>query len=554
MRQLRDRLEDLDAEALRDALLTHAATLQPAARGAFLELFEIGRRAATAAGHESLLADIADFVERVRGGDYFDGWGWDDDLRDERSWGDESWAEEMDSLFVGAAHAFVAGDLTLALDAYRGLLDAFLLDEEVGTFCGTSPATEMVTTDLTEAKARAVRATYEITPPDQRVDAVAIAMSKWRYIGDVVGLGAVADARIGALPGIDRFLDDWIARLRPRPGGSLAADDRALLVEAAAWREGAAGVGVLAHDHGPDVPELFVDWVDALSTAGRPSDAAAACRYALGAMPSHGEARAQIAEHLAALATQPADRVFCAREAWRAAPTTPRLRRLVTTADRATIDEEVNELDKTRAPARLAAGLLVLAGRVDDAAALLRPADPLGWGGHDHPGPLVLPILLMAAVSARETQPSLPGATSLLTAVDLAGWHDLHHLVEDAYDGRGPIDEDEPRELSALLIECIHLLPTTPEQRARWLALARAVADARVDAIVQAKHRGAYDRAAHVAVATAEAVALAEGTPVAAAAITTLRDRYPRHVAFRAALDAATTRSPLLPPPPRRRR
>lgn len=71
---------------------------------------------------------------------------------------------------------------------------------------------------------------------------------------------------------------------------------------------------------------------------------------------------------------------------------------------------------------------------------------------------------------------------------------------------------------------------------------------------MEAKHRGAYDRAAHLAVVCAETLALTEGPPAAAHTITKLRDRFPRHVAFRAALDAATTKSPVLPSPPARRR
>jgi hypothetical protein len=100
----------------------------------------------------------------------------------------------MDDLFARTGQAFLADDLRLACEAYRRLFDALLLDEEVGTFSGPSPAPEMLTADLTEAKARALRALYETSEPDDRVDALATAIGDWRYLGDAVGIHAVADA------------------------------------------------------------------------------------------------------------------------------------------------------------------------------------------------------------------------------------------------------------------------------------------------------------------------------------------------------------------------
>jgi hypothetical protein len=557
LRRLRDRLEVLDAEHLREALMAHAATLEPAARLAFLAIFDDDRDLGAAPADDSLPADVTHLVERISAGEYFDGWGWDDDLHDERAWGDESWAGEMDDLFARTGQAFLADDLRRACEAYRRLFDALLLDEEVGTFSGPSPAPEMLTADLTEAKARALRALYEISEPDDRIDALATAIGDWRYLGDAVGIRAVADALPGELAGLDVFLGDWIAGLRPTTGGQLSHDNRVLLVEAAAWRDGPDGVGALASDHGADNPELFVAWVDTLIDTGRASEAAAACAHALATMPAHGEPRAQIAERSATLSAEPADKLAAARQAWRAALTTPRLRRLATLADTTTLTDEADTLDEAAVPARLAAALLVLAGRIDDATILLQRTEPLGWSRGDHPGPLVLPFLLLAAAgNDPHNIARLHGANALLAAVDLSGWRDMRHLLDRDDDDDEPIPgEDEPLpELSALLAERVRTVEATDDQRLRWLGRARAIADARIAAIVQAKHRGAYDRAAQLAVACAEALALTEGPPAAARAITELRDRYPRHVAFRAALDAATTKSPLLPSSPRRRR
>lgn len=245
----------------------------------------------------------------------------------------------------------------------------------------------MLGADLAEAKARAVRALYETSDPHDRVDALASALARWRYLGDRIGIRAVAEALPREVPALDVFLDDWIARLRPAARGELPRDDRVLLVEAAAWRDGPDGVGALAAEHGAEHPELFVDWVDALIGAGRSGDAADACAQALAAMPALGEPRAQIAERLATLSTAAADRLDAARQAWRAAPTALRLRRLAALGDDTTLAAEADALERTDAPVRLGAALLVLAGRVDEATTILNRAEPLGWSSADHPGP-----------------------------------------------------------------------------------------------------------------------------------------------------------------------
>jgi hypothetical protein len=553
LQRLRDRIDALDAEELRELITAHAAALDPAARMPFLAVFDGSHCADAGPDDDSLRADVADLVERLREGEYFDGWGWDDELHEERAWGDESWVDEMEDLFARAGQAFVAGDLAVARDAYGGLLDALLLDDEVGTFTGPAAASDMLGVDLVEAKARALRALYETSDLHDRVDAVASAIARWRYLGDRIGIRAVAEALPRELPGLEVFLDEWIARLRLAAHGELPSDDRALLVEAAAWRDGPNGVGSLATDHGAENPELFVDWVDALIDAGRSGDATDACAQALATTPAFGEPRAQIAERLATVSSAAADRLDAARQAWRAAPTALRLRRLAALADDMTLAAEADALDRTAAPARLAATLRVLTGRVDEAGATLSQAEPLGWSRGDHPGPLVVPILLLAA-AGKEPRSSerLRGAMTLLSAVDQPTWHDVHGPDEGNDDeARG---ERQPPELSALLIARVGTFDATDQQRRAWLAWARTAADARIAAIVEAKHRGAYERAAQLAVACAEAVAITEGPVAAARAIGELRDRYPRHVAFRAALDAATERSPLLPAAPRTRR
>jgi len=173
---LQECLADMTADELRARLVEHARSLPSSDRSAFLGIFtaktpsRTRRQPSTSrrASAPSLLSDIDRFVQQVSSGQYFLGYGWDDEIHDERSFGDESWTLEMDALFAAAQQVFLDGDLKLARTAYQRLLGAFKLDEEVGYFCGPTGAVEMVSTDVSEAEARYLRAVYETTPPPER--------------------------------------------------------------------------------------------------------------------------------------------------------------------------------------------------------------------------------------------------------------------------------------------------------------------------------------------------------------------------------------------------
>lgn len=587
--ELAARLRALPAAELHARLLAHAEQLPADQRAGFLALFTgeppaPTRRRASRRDGKRLLADIDAFVDRIRSGAYVDGWGWDDELREERAFGDESWAGEMDELFDQAAAVFLAGDLELAHQAYGRLLEAFSLDQEPDTFCGPDPPTLMVDTDLGEAKARYLRAVYETTPLAGRAEQLEADIHELDHIAEPVSLRAIAETRPAPLPDLQAFLPDLIEILQGRLDSDWAQQERRLLAEAAVLLAGTDALAGLARRPGPQQPALFEHWIGALEREGRTGEAAAAAREALATLGAHGEGTARIAERLARLldARQDAEAVLDARRrAWRAAPSRTRLLALHAAATLAgrtgqVLGEEADLLDTTPGELaasmisgqRLACELLLLAGRVEPAVARLQAADPLGWSGPTHPGAVVLPWLLVAA-----TGKPAPAGTLLadqlreIDHVDRWGAYGLPDLddtdldLDDADTVAASLAPDaaSKREhpspsLSALLAEGLARGVGAAEDRARWLGIAQALADARVAAIVDAKHRGAYQRAAALLVACAEALALAGRQAAAAELVTTVRDRYPRHVAFRRELDQATRSSPLLPAPPAKRR
>lgn len=544
---------------------------------------------------DPLLAEINAFVERLRNGRYVDGWGWDPELYEERAFGDESWADEMDDLYAAANAVFLEGNMQLAREALGLLLAAFDLEGETEAFCGPDSPQRMVSVDVGEAKARCLRATYETAPPSGRPTALLDAIARLRFIGDDASLGAIAEARRAELPDLDAFLPAWIARLRSAEGddaqrGSPRSRELArLLSEAAEWHGGADGLGELARSRGALDPEAHRGWVDALIRAGRHREAADAASEALRTLEPPGEVRAAIAERLARLAASIGDDdgvLGARRERWRAAPSTARLVALIdiatalgradevlaSEADWALAAEEPGAQGRNVTNGRLLCELLLLADRVDQALEMATGAGPLGWSRGGHPGPIVVPYLLVAATGP-EIRPELliaagsshspPGDDEPLLA------QEFEHIDRDGWVGAGDWD-DEPAELrlderyrgipadkrlpSFLLGAAIGARPGSQRERERGLARAADLVAERVGAIVNAQAPRAYERAARLAVACSEAIALARDRDRGFAFVIETRERFPRHHAFRSELDRATAASPYLPAPPRRRR
>lgn len=527
---LTDRLDALSADQLRAVLLAHATTLPPRERSGFLDVFAKAASRSTQADvvgpvDDELLADIEGFVSEVGSGAYFQGYGWDDQVHDQRSFGDESWVFEMDGLFEGAHQAFLSRQFGLARAAYRQLFDAFDLDQEVGTFCGPEPAVEMIATDLPEAEARYLRTVYETTPAAERADALAQEWFTLPSYRRVPTLRAVREALPQELADLEGFVPLWITALK---GLGAEPKARGLLAEAVESFRGVDGLGESAREAGPGQAERFVDWIAALLRTGRDADVVAAARKALEILPSGGEVRAGIADQLADLVGEDPAAVLTARqEAWRAAPTQDRLVGLhhaasaVDTPERV-LGAELDLLTTDALPPRLMAAALLLAGRADDALELLTESPT---GNPRRSAVRVLLPYLLAASCAGPTHTTWAGtrAAQLLRDVD-----DPHAWNWTP----APAGVRDPA-LSVLLADRIVVDPDPPEHRMVLLETARCVIETEVDAAVGGQHRARYAEMAHLVACFAEVLRLEEDEISVRTYLRMVRDRYPRHAAFR---------------------
>lgn len=187
---LGQRLEQLSGPELQQALLTHAANLPAAERQDFLDLFPLSDRVPEGrlpvasispavwdltwpVDSDPLLSDIDDLAERVESGYFFEGFGWDDEIHDQRSFGNESWADEMADYFHAAREAFTSGEIGLARAAQSRLFDTLGLGDEVRIFAGQGPAVVMLDVDRHEATCQYLRAVYETRAPGERAGELA---------------------------------------------------------------------------------------------------------------------------------------------------------------------------------------------------------------------------------------------------------------------------------------------------------------------------------------------------------------------------------------------
>lgn len=562
-------LADLPAAELHHALLEHASRLPRDERAAFLAIFQ----RPPDAGHHTdpeLRTDVESFLADIAAGTYVDEWSYDPEYRDNRAFGDESWKIEMAGLFDRADAAFLAGEVVLARDVYRTLLEA-LLDgggDESG-FPGAGLPETLLSTDIVEAKQRCLRCIWEAEPVATRVAALFEAVEALTFIGSGITLAVLDAARRDPLPDFDVVLPDLFAALRGADLTSLEFGDEAytMLAEASERLHGTDGLADLAREPGPRQAQAYCDWVDALVRERRPSDAEQAAREALDRLGPEDRCQAALAERLAVFATLRADGdgvLNACVQAWRSDPTLARLLRLVDVASALGRRTEVldAEADLTYEhplagrPA-LAASVLLLAGRVDAARVLLAMEDPGIWGSWFRPGPMVVAALLIGA-SGAASHPRWDGlllrellhkADSIDRLVEsgavLGPFLDALSVPEEVASRFRGLPRDELL-FSAQLLTALAEYPAGPEQRADWLEDARDHVYACVDAVVSEQRRGAYQQAAHLVAACAEVDVIIGDAVTAQCYLEGVHTRYPRHVAFRRELRSTLSRSPLL--------
>jgi len=161
--KLRLRLDSYSFDELKGIILEYAECLPPTDRQSFLDIFILSKKTTTQktikTDKDYFIKEIEEFEKRAKDYEFTNGWGWDHNYRDERAWGDDSWAPEIDGLFGRVDDFYEAGDYQFARHAYKLLLDIFYTGIEEGQFSGYEHK-DMIDTDIHETTLKYFRCLY----------------------------------------------------------------------------------------------------------------------------------------------------------------------------------------------------------------------------------------------------------------------------------------------------------------------------------------------------------------------------------------------------------
>jgi hypothetical protein len=518
--------------------------------------------------HSNLLNEVEDFVRHLEAGDYFEGWGWDARIQEERAWGDESWARDMDELFKRVNSCFLSGPRALAGECYSRMLRTFLVGDEAGIFCGAEPAERMLDSDLNVLRARYFRCIYEQTPLSKRAEQLFLAFEEFDGVGtSTLGLQAIMDVDKTQLSEFKSFLAQWIEFLRSREQEcsrrpSLFEWERPgqwLLREAVQLERGAEGLADLARERGALNAEAYHQWISALMRERQFKRASFAAREASERVED-GEDRACMAEIWAELSCRNGGRrevLGARRRAFRASPNARRLLEYCAEggpgqkALRARIKTELDYAEICEKPPtpRLMAVLDLLLGNLDLALQSLEDSSMLGWSNKDHPGHIAFPALLLVSTGMIQ-----PESESVLARL----WSQLDGVLSLRGGEPDPSQEvfsacavAQANKIAlscrALLEPALRRVRVSKERRRDLLSGLQRVTLRRVHDIVENRFRGAYERASLVSIACAEAFFMVEEKSSGLELLKIIRQDFPRHRAFHKELSDLQNDSPVLP-------
>lgn len=546
MDQVQAKLESLEEKDLRAMIMDWAAQTRAAERPLFLAKLVVPKSQVPAeVDTADLLAEIRSFGQRVQDGDYSAGWGWDDDLQEERELGDESWSDEVDDFFDELQQLAADGHFAEAAQGYRELFAALAAGEDSGLPRWGS-IDVVLNTDLDEAASLYLRCVYEAAPLAERAEALYAAMDESRLFTEDIKLQQIQDCMAVPLPQVQEFLPGWIELLRR---GSSTADAGHLREAIQLWR-GNEGLRELARSNPAQYPEAYLEWVDALSKGQDIEALVAGVREALAAIPEDYVIRAKVAEYLGAVARvtrRPELGLEARQAAFFSDPSASRIVALLAAA------WDVGSFQKTRSWAEQRLLKLVAAGGGEGA---LR----LGW--HERAKadlPLLFHLHLLAGDHAKafavcqeeDERPSYYAVTPGLLMQHflmlwLSGRGEQRQLVEKLW--RQRLEQTERGLTDAYnqqLHRVRHGLQFGPEQTKHYLKWCRQQVEAYVERVVGGQLRSSYGEAAQRLVAMAELYLNREEPRRAAEWVALYRNRFPRHRSFQLELAEALKKAGL---------
>jgi hypothetical protein len=552
MEEVRMRLKNFATEDFCNLILDWASKEHPSKRQEFLDKLVLPKHKKEVISNlETLMDEIEAFAQRVEDGEYCDGWGWDDAIHEERDWGDESWAEEMDEFFLQARSLLLQGKYKLAEEAYRRLFDILEMGQEPGHLPGDPDYSNMLKVDMDEQVALFLRSVYMNSTSEERPASLYESMNEYRYLTRKIKLKNIIDALDTLLPDFDAFLAEWIEFLKKQSPMNVSE----LLREAVFLKGGIPAISEFARQYPDKYPKAYIDWIASLEMEDDTDSVIQVAREGLSRIPRDYAVRAEVAETISRIGEKLNDnklKLEGYRECFYSNPSMGYLLDLYITAIECDCFEEVrNEAEqrimklrgKSRIPVNnyhsreqntsfVSEGVLfnalLLGGRYEKVFEMCKGRGPLGWSSSENPKPVF--VTFMMVVLSKE------GIHSKIL------YEQWENVIENTSYNASKDYVKKYRKIIEVIKESIKL---TKEQEEFYLKWCKDEIGRRVDAIVSNQHRGSYHKAAGLLVAMAETLANRGEKQEGMDLTEKYRSKYPRHTAFKGELNQALQASGL---------
>lgn len=563
------RLESYSFDELKKIILEYAERLAPNDRQSFLDIFIPSEKTTTTqkaikTDKDYFIREIEEFENRAKDYEFTNGWGWDHHCGDERAWGDDSWAPEIDDLFRRADDFYEAGDYQFARSAYKLLLDVFYTGIEEGQFSGYKHE-DMIDTDIHETTLKYFRCLYLTEKMSSRPRVIFDAVTWASCCTYNFTLEGMKNVSLEDLPDWERFGELWTAFLKQQKSNDVV--DR-LLREAVRLFEGTRGLEMLAIQKGHEFPGAFVDWLEALKKDGNNKEVLKAAFLGLEKLPEKLLIRAKIADYLrdAALKLKRDDLILMSlKEALFASPSLSRFLDLLDISigidqrvefinealmrfdaikkRRTNLKEHTFEINRSPdllendVPDILEVCCYLLKGDYAKVASFIEESEPLGWTFVNNPNALAIPFFLYANWNRERTLTS--NLDKLWTrSTELQSSH--HEYIEGNESGM-----NTGSRFRYYIKNTLEKFPFIEQEKMKYFSIAEKAAKRRIDAIVSNKHRKSYWKAAELILAIAETYWSNSESEKGQILIDHFKKKYNHHSAFQRELKAAIKESHL---------
>lgn len=523
---------------LKELFLKVASKTEPGMRKLFIESLHTNESIADS--FDKTLAALEELENRIDNGSFAEGWGWDPEYCEEREWGDESWAEEIDDFFSEAYYYFSEGAYKKAKTLYEKLLEILGAGLDNGTLPGPPDPLSILDTDLNKSEFILNRIKYLISESSLRPDLMyQIAIENTRLWGCRKGfLAGILAVDKSPLPGFYGFLAKWVELNK----SIYSVTSDILLREAVMLLDGSEGVEEYAGKLGETRPFF---WVDTLKIYAQEKDFDKVKELSLKALkianPNYTVC-SEICDYLAEAATKLKDDDLLLFAAGKAFYSDPSLQRLLFLASLATDNfdmlmqearERAESLSEEKAernrqihtPLGISTGIgdlelawsLVFSSQFDK---LISACAEKSYSWTRSKPSIAVPVLLLMIAQGNHR-------SSIALLKEALPFHysktDLKFL------------------LSSLEPVLNQKLPEAKQQE--YFNWCSSIVEEKVQDIVSSKNRRSYSLAALLAGSIAETISVVETDSAAQNYLLEWKNRFIRHTAFRRELKQFASRS-----------